>query len=126
MAGRQDLAEILRPTEPSRRQRTKEQPEAVESRQIREGAGRESEKTVSNASKSGPDVSQTSPNPSKAVPEEPESLEASASPEPSVEGLPEVDSHPVRKVLKWIQAVPHRVRNVPETPETPASEGRAA
>ncbi len=126
LAGGEDLAKDLRPTEPARRERSKERSEAVESRHNVQRAEKKATEVTSNAPGAAPETTKTGSDALKAVPEETKSLETGAHPVASSKAPPEADSHPVRKVLKWFQAVPHRVRNVPESPETTGSEGRAA
>lgn len=126
LAGCEALAEDLRPSEPRRRRSRKDRTEAVATGQLVETVARKPEPVVENAPEGTPETLQTGSSPLKAVPDPPESVEAGASLGSSPGSASEPASHPVRKVLKWIQAVPHRVRRVPETPETTASEERAA
>lgn len=126
LAGCEGLAEDLRPAEPTRRRSKKDRAEAVATGQIVEAAAQKPKEVVENAPESTLRTLQAGSSQSRAVLDAAESIEATASPGSSPQSPPDVESHPVRKVLKWIQAVPHRVRHVPETPETAGSEERAA
>lgn len=86
LAGCDDLAEDLRPSAP-RRRRVKTAPETTAQ------VGPNDPEAVSQASQTGSDAS-------RAVPGDPESPEAMASPKPPVKAQPEAEFHPVRKVLK--------------------------